>query len=265
MGRLATIGNRIYGDYLMPSRLDEYDKVIKSLLESGYEHITFRDYNKNFKSDNIVENKKYFINRHDIDSDVATAKEFFKIEKKYNVKATYYFRLSTLDFEFMNEIEEYGSEASYHFEEVATYAKKYNIKTKNEILKHLDKIKNQFKKNLNMIKIKMEGVKVTTVCSHGDFANRELGVVNNIITKDTKLREEFGIECETYDEDILDSFDIYISDKPYPIYYTPKSIFNYIGKKNIICMLSHPRQWRTNILINTYDNINRFIEGIQYR
>ena len=80
MGRLTTIRNRIYSDYFMPSRLDEYDKVIKGLLEAGYEHITFRNYNLNFKNDNI-KNKKYFINRHDIDTDIATAKEFFKIEK----------------------------------------------------------------------------------------------------------------------------------------------------------------------------------------
>ncbi len=45
----------------------------------------------------------------------STAKKFFEIENKYNVKASYYFRLSTLDYKFMKEIHEYGSEASYHF------------------------------------------------------------------------------------------------------------------------------------------------------
>ena len=123
MGKLEVIKNRIYGDYFMPSRLDEYEKVIKNLSEVGYEHITLRDYNHKLKNGTLA-NKKYFINRHDIDTDVKTAKEFFKREKKYNVKATYYFRLSTLDFDFMQEIEEYGSEASYHFEELATMQKK---------------------------------------------------------------------------------------------------------------------------------------------
>ena len=60
----------------------------------------------------------------------------------------------------------------------------------------------------------------------------------------------------------MNSTDIYVSDKPYPVFYTPQSIFEYIGKKNVIYMLSHPRQWRKSIIINTQDNIKRFIEGI---
>jgi hypothetical protein len=162
----------------------------------------------------------------------------------------------------MKEIEQYGSEASYHFEELATYAKKNNIKSKDEILNHLDKIKDEFKQNFKDIEVKMQGVRLNTVCSHGDFANRKLGIVNNIIIKDTKLREELGIECETYDKDIMKSFDIYVSDKPYPVFYTPNSIFEYIGKENIICMLSHPRQWHPSLLCNIKENIKRLYEGL---
>jgi len=252
--------NRIYSDYFMPSRLSEYERIIKSLIENGYEHITVRDYNYRLKN-NLLENKKYFINRHDIDTDVATAKEFFKIEKKYNVKASYYFRLSTLDFNFMKEIESYGSEASYHFEEIATFAKKYHIKSKYEIIKRLDEIKKEFIKNFQIIENRI-GVKLKTVCSHGDFANRKLQIINNEITKDYNLRKELGIECETYDKDIMDSFDIYVSDQPYPKFYIPKPIFEYIGNKNIICMLSHPRQWNTNWFCNTKENLKRIYEGL---
>jgi hypothetical protein len=108
----------------------------------------------------------------------------------------------------------------------------------------------------------MGGVKLQTVCSHGDFANRKLGIVNNMITKDIKLKEDLKIECETYDKNIMESFDIYVSDKPYPVFYTPNSIFEYIGKENIICMLSHPKQWRTSWLCNTKENIKRLYEGL---
>jgi hypothetical protein len=261
MGRLAVIKNRIYSDYFMPSRLKEYEKVIKILCEIGYEHITFRDYNKKLKT-NSLENKKYFINRHDIDTDVKTAKKFFEIEKKYNVKATFYFRLSTLDFEFMKEIEEYGSETSYHFEEIATYAKRNHIKSKDEIITHLDKIKEEFKQNFQMIESKMEGKKLQTVCSHGDFANRKLGIVNNMITRDLKLREELGIECETYDKDIMNSFDIYLSDGAFSLDATAQDIIKMIDNKNRICMLTHPRQWNVSWLCNTKENIKRLYEGL---
>ena len=60
----------------------------------------------------------------------------------------------------------------------------------------------------------------------------------------------------------MNSFDIYVSDKPYPTYYSPKSIFEYIGNKNIICMLTHPRQWNVAPIINTIDNVKRLYEGI---
>jgi len=119
---LKTIIKRLYSDYFMQSRLGEYEKIISKLKNIGYQQITVKEYK------NLLDNKnlkgKYLINRHDIDTDVLTAKAFFEIEKKYKVKATYYFRLSTLDFDFMKELEEYGSEASYHFEEIATFAKK---------------------------------------------------------------------------------------------------------------------------------------------
>jgi len=258
MGRLTTIKNRIYSDYFISSRLNEYEEVIKQLSESGYQHITFREYKKLLDTNSL--SGKYFINRHDIDTDVKTSKKFFNIEKIYNVKATYYFRLSTLDFEFMKEIEEYGSEASYHFEEIATFAKDNHIKSKEEILSRLDEIKEVFKENFKMVENR-GGMKLQTVCSHGDFANRQLEIVNNEITKDFSLREELGITCETYDKDLMDSFDIYVSDKPYPIFYTPKSIFKYIGKKDIICMLTHPRQWNTSFFCNTKENLKRLYEG----
>ncbi len=261
MGKLTTIKNRIYSDYLMPSRLSEYDSILKELTEQGYKHITFREYKKLLDTNSL--NGRYFINRHDIDTDVATAKEFFRIEKKYNAKASYYFRLSTLDFDFMRELEEYGSEASYHFEEIATFAKQQHIKSKEEIVNRLDEIKGLFKKNFRYIEQKL-GYKLETVCSHGDFVNRALGIVNNEITKDKSLREELGILCETYDKDLMESFGIYISDKPYPIFYFPNTIFEYIGKVDRICMLSHPRQWRTNFIVNSIDNFKRFYEGIKW-
>ena len=258
MGKLTVIKNRIYSDYFMPSRLNEYEKIIKTLNENGYKHITFKDYKKLLDAQHL--DGKYFINRHDIDTDVATAKEFFKIEKKYNAKATYYFRLSILDFEFMQEIEKYGSEASYHFEEIAQFCKDNHIKSKQEILDRLDEIKEVFKQNFKMIENR-GGMKLKTICSHGDFVNRVLNIVNNELTKDLTIRDELGIVCETYDQDVMSSFDIYVSDQPYPKFYAPSSIFGFIGKKDIICMLSHPRQWRVNLKINTMDNIKRLYEG----
>ena len=256
---LKVIFNRIYSDYLMPSRLKEYEKIISFLKKNDYEFLTLKEYK------NLLDNKnlkgKYFINRHDIDTDILTAKAFFEIEKKYNVKATYYFRISTLDFEFMKEIEEYGSEASYHFEEIATFAKKNHIKSKDEIFNRMNEIKKLFKQNFFNIESKL-GYKLLTVCSHGDFVNRKLKIVNNEIIKDKELRRELGIIAEAYDKDIMESIDIYISDGAFSIRETAEDIFKRLKNENIVYMLTHPRQWRVSWKDNTLENIKRFYEGL---
>jgi len=258
MGKLEVIKNRIYSDYLMPSRLKEYEKLLKTLNENAYQSISLRDYKKLLDSNNL--DGKYFINRHDIDTDVATAKEFFRIEKKYNAKASYYFRLSTLDFEFMKEIEKYGSEASYHFEEIAIYAKKNHIKSKKIILDNMDEIKELFKKNFLMIEKKL-GYKLYTVCSHGDFVNRKLKIINNEITKDLKLRKKLGIIFEAYDSDIMSNIDIYLSDGNFSIEATAEELIEKIKNKQIIYMLTHPRQWRVSWKCNTKENLKRMWES----
>ncbi len=264
MGKLKSIFNRIYSDYLMPSRLDEYEKIIQTLVEKGYEVVSFRQYCLKYENNELAD-KKYFINRHDIDTDVSTAKEFFKIEKKYNVNASYYFRQTTLDYDFMQEIESYGSEASYHFEEIAQYCKDNHIKSREEAIAKLDEIKAVFEKNFLEIERKL-GVKIYTVCSHGDFVNRALKIVNNEITKDKELRERLGIGFETYDEPVKKTFDFYLSDKLYPIFYSPKNIFDVIDEEyQVICMLSHPRHWRTNFIVNTVDNLKRIYEGLKWK
>lgn len=247
----------------MPSRLDEYEEIISQTLKRGYTHISIKDYIANISTGGF-KNNHYFLNRHDIDTDLNTAKKFFEIEKKYGVKATYYFRLSTLDIKFMQEINSYGSEVGYHFEEIASYCKVNKIRSKKQIESHFQAIKSQFKKNFKFIEEKC-GFKITTVCSHGDFINRKLHIVNSEITNDNNIRKELGIIAEGYDKILIDNFDIYISDRPYPVYYHPKNIFECISEHKSIYLLTHPRQWQSNVIINTKENLKRLYEGIKWQ
>jgi len=248
MGKITMVFNRIYNDFLMPSRLNEYERIIQESIKFGYEHIAFKNYYKKMV-DNELDNKKYFLHRHDIDTDLRTTKKFFKIEKKYGVQTTYYFRLSTLNFELMKEIHSFGSEASYHFEEIAQYCKDNHIKSSAEAMEDIVKIREIFVKNIQNLESNL-GFKIETVASHGDFVNRKLGIVNNEITKDEEFRKKINLLAESYDSNLMKSFDIYISDRQYPLFYTPENIFEAIGKYDVICMLSHPRQWESNILVN---------------
>lgn len=259
---MNTLLNRLYSDYIMPSRLEKYEDFLVLALNAGYMQTSIRTFFKSLRGGKCGD-EKIIVHRHDIDTDVRTARKLFEIEKKYNIKSSYYFRIATLDFEFMREIEEYGSEASYHYEEIATFAKRNHIKNPNEIRKYFPEIRNEFLTNFISIEKKL-GIKLTTVASHGDFANRRLKLINHEILNDQKLRESCGIECESYDRALLDNFDIYISDRHHPQYFYPISPFDAIEQHNKICFLTHPAQWETNWIENTKFNFHRLYEGLRW-
>ena len=43
------------------------------------------------------------------------------------------------------------------------------------------------------------------------------------------MRTRCGIECESYDAELLRGFDLYISDRKHPVYYAPMSPFAALG------------------------------------
>lgn len=260
---MNTVMSRLYADYVMPTRLPLYEDFIRAAGNAGYVQTSVRQYVHALREQGPRPEQKVVVHRHDIDTDLRTARKLFEVEKKYGIKASYYFRLSTLDFALMNEIEEYGSEASYHYEELATFAKKHHIKDPAVIQARLGDIRDDFARNLGSIEDRF-GRKLTTVASHGDFANRRLELSNTEILKDRALRERCGIECETYDRSLLDNIDMYISDRPFPQYYRPLSPFDALGQYARICFLTHPRQWETNWIENTRDNLFRSYEGVTW-
>jgi hypothetical protein len=259
---MRTLFNRLYSDYVMPSRLTMHEQFIRAARDAGYTQTSVRGFFESMRAGRRA-HEKVVVHRHDIDTDVRTARKLFEVEKRHHIKSSYYFRLSTLDFGLMREIEEYGSEASYHYEELATFAKENKIKNPAAIHGRLPEIKNKFEENFRWIEQRL-GTKMTTVASHGDFANRRLKVNNTEILTDPKLRERCGIECETYDRALMDNVDIYISDRPYPQDYHPISPIDAIGRHQRIYLLTHPRQCETNWRENTKDNLFRFYEGVTW-
>jgi hypothetical protein len=260
---MNTLFNRIYCDYVMTSRLTVHENIIRAAHLGGYAQISVRQFHRSLHDDTPSPGQKILVHRHDIDTDIRTTRKLFELEKKHNVKSSFYFRLSTLDFDLMREIEEYGSEASYHYEELATFAKKNKIRDAAGIAQRLPEIRELFAKNFRWIE-QQYGKKMTTVASHGDFANRRLKVNNTEILNDQQLRASCGIQCETYDPSLLQNFDIYIADRPAPRDYYPTSPFEAIGRHDKICLLTHPRQHETNWKENTKDNLFRLYEGLNW-
>jgi hypothetical protein len=254
--------NRIYGDYFMPSRLGKYEELLSLAIDGGYMQTSVRSLFQLILDGRELPDK-FLVHRHDIDTDTDTARSLFEIEKRLNVKSSFYFRLKTLDIDFMREIEEYGSEASYHYEEIATFAKRNGIRTSADVRAKLPEIRFEFSNNFHAIERQL-GRKLTTVASHGDFANRRLNFANTEILACRDLREYCGIACEAYDSKLMDVFDTYISDKPYPRYFSPMSPFQALKEKSRICLLTHPRQWRTHWRENSRENLLRLQEGLSW-
>lgn len=259
---MNTLLNRIYSDYLMPSRLGEYETLLQKAAAAGFVQLSVRAF---FRALGQADGPapKALVHRHDIDTDLRTARKLFEIEARHGVKASYYFRLSTLDFGFMREIEASGSEAAYHYEEVADFAKRRHIKDAAEVRRCFPEIRVEFERNYQRIERGL-GSKMSTVASHGDFANRRLQIVNHELLRDRGLRQRCGIECESYDDALLRHFDVYISDRPHPRYYHPVSPFTALGEANRICFLTHPVQWETNWLDSSRSNLRRLLEGLTW-
>ena len=259
---MTSLLRRLYSDYGMPSRLCMHERLIRAAQDAGFIQTSVRDFFDRVRTGQLAASK-FIVHRHDIDTDLRTTRKLFEIEKKHDIKASYYFRLSTLDIGLMREIEEYGSEASYHYEEVASFAKKNKIKDPTLVRDRLPEIRNAFRKNFQWLEQQL-GQKLRTVAGHGDFANRRLKVNNTEILTDQQLREDCGIECEAYDRCLLDHIDMYIADRPPPQYYWPTSPLNVIGVHRSICLVTHPRQVETNWKENTKDNLFRFYEAVTW-
>jgi hypothetical protein len=254
--------NRIYGDYLMPSRLGEFEQLVRLTQEQGFAQQSLRTFFRSL-AQAAGGAPKAMVHRHDIDTDARTAAKMFAIETRHGIQASYYFRLSTLDFGLMREIEAYGSEASYHYEEVATFAKRHHLKSAAAVRARMPEIRDEFRRNFEHIENAL-GSKLSTVASHGDFANRRLKVINHEILQDAALRAACGIECESYDPQLLRHFNVYISDRPYPRFYHPASPFAAVREANRICLLTHPVQWETNWSESTRSNLRRLVEGLTW-
>src|SRR5262245_600214 len=266
--RSLTLGGRIceriYADYLAGNRLEEYRRLAESSLALDFCHWTLADLNASIATNSIAPDAKVFVHRHDIDTDVGGARAFFEIEKSLGIRATYYFRLNTIDRDLMREINGYGSEVGYHYEELATLVKHCGRHTRAAALAHMDAITAEFARNFRSLEQSL-GFKIRSVASHGDFANRRIGMQNTEILDNDELRRRLGIECEGYDASLMAFFEAYLSDDLPTRPYKRGSPFEAIQSKRSICLLTHPRHWRTNVLSNTGDNLWRAGEEIEWQ
>jgi hypothetical protein len=226
------------------NRLDYYDLYIKLAKMEGYVVTSYNDYLKNY----LNTDEKVLILRHDIDTKSDATRKMFEIEKKNDVKATYYFRWATFDKKLINEISNADFEIGLHYETIATYC----IKNKTRIIKQKDIVKCReiLKKEIKEFKAK-SGINIETIASHGNPVNREIGITNSVLLIGENYKN-YGIIGETYDKDIMkDKIKSYICDgeisSNYGFSYSENPIDSILKSSKVIEFLSHPNHWDYNI------------------
>jgi len=231
--------------YLKNDRIKEYDAIIKKALESNYEVISLRDYVEN----NYDKNKKLLVLRHDVDHFSNGSKMMLEVEKKYSVKSSFYFRNSTFEPKLMKAIEEYGSEASLHFESIADFVKANGITNKDELYA----VKDWQERCLDILKCNLErfrkllSIPCVTIASHGEYENSLVQTPNNYLTEDISTYDYLGIKLEAYNKEMIEKVTCYISDVPIEInggYRYGTTPFEAIERdEQFIMFLSHPNHW----------------------
>jgi len=208
---------------------------------------------------------KFMILRHDVDSDVATAEKMWSIEQEFGARSSFYFRLCTLDFDLMRSIEQSGSEASYHYEELATFAKQRCIRQPEDLVRFMPEIQRMFGDNIGMLR-QQSGLPMVSVASHGDFANRHLGMANWVLLEPRELRAQLGIEVEAYDEALM-RFVIsrYCDIAQYPALWNPSNPVEAVQRSEpVTYVLTHPGRWNCNRAERVKQDTLRLMDGIKY-
>jgi len=195
-------------------------------------------------------------------ADYKVLRGFLNLERKYGAVASYYFRLSTVNYQFMGEVNDAKGEASYHYEEIATYCYEKRIKSKQLIDSNISEIRALFKKNYNIFKEK-SGLPCLTVASHGEFVNVKLDVPNKYLINND-IKSELGIVREAYESEHIDKLSCRIADHSSKD-FTNEALSAIERGENVLELLTHPRQWRSAGWINFKMDITRLYKEICYK
>ena len=261
---MRRVRNRVYGDFVMPSRLAEYGQLLERALGSGYQICSVGGLWRQVLAGGLVPSQRYMVLRHDVDTDPETAEAMWDIDRGLGVETSYFFRLSTLAPALMADIAAGGGEASYHYEEFSFVAKRRRLRSRPEALAALPEARYAFAANIERLRART-GLPMRVVAAHGDFVNRRLGVPNSIVLADAAFRTQVGVDLEAYDEPYLRHLTKRHSDAPPPQLWEGKDPALMIeARVPVIAVLIHPRYWRANRVANTRDDVRRLLEGVRY-
>ncbi len=131
--------------------LDQYRRLCQTLRDCGYETCTVRRY---LADASVRTRKRACIMRHDVDRRPARALAMARLESRFGVRATYYFRVGRLVKcpSLIREIEAMGHEIGFHYENLS--------KARGDMARAVK----SFECDLNILR---HYGRVETVCMHG--------------------------------------------------------------------------------------------------
>ena len=263
--RISRLAWRLYEELLQPSRLDDYRRLLQNALDAGYEVIDNEQWLHRLRAGQIGPQQKVLVMRHDIDTDPRLSLDWHRIESELGCRASYYFRQSTRDAEVMHILAKAGVHVSYHFEELAEYAKQNRLRSPAAVQEAMPEIQAQFVENLHELRREF-GLPMNVVCSHGDWMNRYLKMPNRVLTHDDGLRTRAGIISETYDDEVMMPFAAYVSDDDPPAYWARGNPFELIQQgTSPLGILTHPKLWRSHWSSNARELTVRIREALQFK
>lgn len=257
---MSKIKDRIYNDFFRPSKEKEYEKILYAAKKSGYEFHTMLSFEEVI-ANGAEDGKKYLVLRRDVDTaDFKILEKMLQLEVKYNARATYYFRWNTLNLSLMKRIAKYGGEASYHYEEIATYAYRHRLRSTDAIKRNMESIRALFVENLKRFRKETE-MPCVTVASHGDYVNTKLQLQSRELMCDS-IRQECGILREAYDKEHFELLTCRIADQVEVNNFTNKALEAIERGEPVLELLTHPRQWNSPVWVNLKENFIRVLKGV---
>ncbi|HTT85595.1 MAG TPA: hypothetical protein VMF67_19115 [Rhizomicrobium sp.] len=247
----------------MGSRLARYRDLLRHLTETGYSFWKLSEFAEAVDRGESFDSPVCLL-RNDIDSDPGGAALMFACDRAAGVRATYFFRLSTLDAGLAQQIAAGGGEVGYHFEEIATAAKRLGLRSRRQIEVHIERIREDFRSNVHRFGAVM-GTNPRVVAAHGDFVNRRIGIPNHYLL-DRKLMDELGIVADAYDARVHGNLQARFSDWPAPRWWNPADpVAALQNRPATISILVHPRQWTCNPVLNLRLDARRLCEEASWR
>ncbi|MBP2291292.1 hypothetical protein [Azospirillum rugosum] len=258
---IRTVWKRLYRDYVMPNRMADYEQLLGLARAMGYGGTTIGAFYRDLKNGLVEDGHRALVLRHDIDSSPELCPAFAAAEERAGMRGSYFFRLSTIDVGIMRDLAAAGHEVGYHYEELATIAKERGANRTAQVDALIPAARERFAANLAALRERTR-LPLRVAASHGDFANRALGVTNVVILQDRAFRAAQGIDVEAYDADLMRPFGLRVADTYHPAFWKPElpqpALRAGVGPGYI---LTHPRQWGRQPLCNARDDLLRLVEG----